>query len=210
MFRSLVKRSLPALWVVSALFAIVAAASFATHKTFHVEIAIPASTDAVWAVLVDTEAYPQWNPVFVEVEGAYTEGETVLNKVRDPGGAVLEMTALVETVRPGAELRQSGGIPGILTFDHRWLLESIEGGTRVVQHEVDRGIGLWFVDTDWIEPAYSAANEALAKRVQLMAATRKRGAALGATVEMNDRVLIPDRGQRLDHLPRRVARELGE
>ena len=169
MFRSLAKRGLPALWVVLTLVAIAAAASFATQKTFHVEIDIPASPDAVWAVLADTEAYPQWNPVFVEVEGAYAEGETVLNRVRDPGGAILEITALVETFRPGVELRQSGGIPGILTFDHRWLLEPMDGGTRVVQHEVDRGIGLWFVDTDWIEPAYSAANEALAQRVQLMA-----------------------------------------
>ena len=167
MFRSLVKRGRPALWAILAPVAVAAAVSFATHRTFHVEIAIPASPDAVWKVLIDTGAYPQWNPVFVEVEGAWAEGETVLNKVRDPDGAVLEMTALVETVRPGAELRQSGGIPGILTFDHRWLLEPVEGGTQVVQHEVDRGIGLWFVDTDWIEHAYAAANEALAERVRL-------------------------------------------
>ncbi len=166
MFRSLPKRGLPALWVVLTLVAIAAAASFATQKTFHVEIDIPASPDAVWAVLVDTAAYPQWNPVFVEVDGAYAEGETVLNRVREPDGAILEMTATVETLIPGAELRQSGGIPGILTFDHRWLLEPADGGTKVIQHEVDRGIGLWFWSSDWLEAAYAATNEALAERVR--------------------------------------------
>ena len=47
MFRSLVKRSLHAFWADSVLVAIVAAASLATHKTFHVAITIPVSTDAV-------------------------------------------------------------------------------------------------------------------------------------------------------------------
>ena len=145
--------------------------SLATRKTFLVEIWIPAPPEAVWEVLIDTRAYPQWNPVFVEVDGTYAKGETVLNRVREPSGAILEMTATVETFLPNAELRQSGGIPGILTFNHRWLLEPADGGTKVIQHEVDRGIGLWFWNSDWIEPAYAATNDALAKRVQSVTAT---------------------------------------
>ena len=162
--RSLLKWGVPA--AVPIVLIVAVAGALATRKTFHVEIWIPAPPEAVWEVLIDTEAYPQWNPVFVEVDGAYAEGETVLNRVREPSGAILEMTATVETLLPRAELRQSGGIPGILTFDHRWLLEPADGGTNVVQHEVDRGIGLWFWSSDWLEPAYAAANEALAERVR--------------------------------------------
>ena len=106
--------------------------------------------------MVDTPAYPQWNPVFVEVDGPYVVGKTVLNRVREPSGAILEMTATVETLLPGAELYQSGGVPGILTFNHRWLLEPADDGTKVIQHEVDRGIGLWFWNSDWIEPDSAA------------------------------------------------------
>lgn len=80
----------------------------------------------------------------------------MLNRVREPSGAILEMTATVENLLPNAELRQSRGILGILTFDHRWLLEPAGGGTKVIQHEVDRGIGLWLWSSDWIEPAYAA------------------------------------------------------
>ncbi len=162
--RSLVKWGVPAAVLIVLIVAVTG--TLATRKTFLVEIWIPAPPEAVWEVLIDTRAYPQWNPVFVGVNGAYAEGETVLNRVREPSGAILEMTATVETLLPSAELRQSGGIPGILTFDHRWLLEPVEGGTRVIQHEVDRGIGLWFWSSDWIEPAYAAANAALAERVR--------------------------------------------
>ena len=70
----------------------------------------------------------------------------VLNRVREPSGAILEMTATVKTLLSDAELRQSAGILGISTFDHRWLLEPADGGTRFIQHEVDRGIGLWVVE----------------------------------------------------------------
>ena len=153
--------------VVALMLVIVAVTgALATRKTFLVEIWIPAPPEAVWEVLIDAGAYPQWNPVFVEVDGAYAEGETVLNRVREPNGDILEMTATVETLLPNAELRQSGGILGILTFDHRWLLEPVNGGTKVTQHEVDRGIGLWFWNSDWIEPAYAATSEALADRVR--------------------------------------------
>ena len=162
-YRSLFKWGAAAAVLVVLIVAVVTA--LATRKSFLVEIWIPAPPEAVWAVLVDTPAYPQWNPVFVEVDGPYVAGKTVLNRVREPGGTILEMTATVETLLPNAELRQSGGVPGILTFDHRWLLNPADDGTKVIQYEVDRGIGLWFWNSDWIEPAYAATNKALAERV---------------------------------------------
>lgn len=144
--------------------ALVVVTAFATRKTFHVETVIPASPEQVWAVLMDTKGYPEWNPVFVAVQGQYGEGAKMQNTVRDPDGKLLEMTATVKTLTPARELRQKGGMPGIITFDHQWLLEPVEGGTKVTQHEVDRGIGLWFWNSDWIEPAYRSVNEALESR----------------------------------------------
>lgn len=145
--------------------AIIAVAGAFTRKTFHVETVIAAPPEEVWAVLMDTSAYPDWNPVFVEVQGAYVEDAEMLNMVRDPSGKILKMTATVATLAPARELRQKGGIPGILTFDHQWMLQPVEGGTRVVQHETDQGIGLWFWNSDWIEGAYSRVGDALGARV---------------------------------------------
>lgn len=147
--------------------ALVVVAGAITRKTFHVETVIPATPEQVWAVLMDTKAYPEWNPVFVEVDGSYTQGAKVQNKVRDPEGKILEMTATVTVLTLQRELRQKGGLPGFITFDHQWLLEPVEGGTLLIQHEVDRGLYLWFWDSDWIEPAYQSVNEALARRLEI-------------------------------------------
>lgn len=151
-------------WVLPALALVVAAGQF-TRKTFHVETFIAAPPEKVWAVLTDNQSYPEWNPTFVEVQGPYVQGAKVLNKVRDPGGKVMEMTATVKTLTEAHELRQQGGLPGIITFDHQWLLEPVQGGSEVTQHEVDRGFYLWFWNSDWIEPAYRRVNEALDARV---------------------------------------------
>lgn len=141
------------------------AASLFTTKTFHVETTIPAPPEEVWRVLMDTASYPDWNPTFVRVVGSYELGAKMQSTVRDPEGKLLEMTATVRALEPARELRQSGGIPGIITFDHSWLLEPVAGGTKVVQHELDRGALLWFWNSDWIEPAYLQTNEALAARI---------------------------------------------
>lgn len=154
-------------WAVPALV-LLAVAGLSTRKTFHAETVISATPEQVWAVLMQTDAYPEWNPVFVEVNGIYAQGTTVQNKVRDPDGKILEMTATVTTLTPKRELHQYGGFPGIITFDHRWLLEPVEGGTKVTQHEVDRGLYLWFWNSDWIEPAYRSVNEALEARLRML------------------------------------------
>ena len=109
-----------------ALLVVLAWASFLTTKTFHVETVIPAPPEEVWKVLVDTQSYPEWNPTFVEVNGQYVVGAKLPSKVKDPTGKILEMTATVKTVIPARELRQAGGLTGIMTYDHRWLLEPVE------------------------------------------------------------------------------------
>ena len=84
----------------------------------------------------------------------------------DPSGKLREPSATVATLAPSKELRQTGGVPGLLTFDHQWLLKPVDGGTKVTQHEVDRGLGLWFWNSDWIEPSYAKTLEALKERVE--------------------------------------------
>ena len=104
--------------------------SYTTTKTFRVEVFIPAPPEAVWAVLADTDSYPEWNPLYVQVDGSYEEGGSVTAHVRFPDGSVPKMSVSVDTVTPAEELRQSGGVPGFITFDHQWLLEPAEGGTQ--------------------------------------------------------------------------------
>lgn len=148
-----------------AVLAVLAVLAFTGKKTFHVEIAIPAPPAAVWAVLTDTGRYADWNPVFVRVDGEYRAGAAVKSTVKEPGKPPVVMASEVRRLVPERELNQVGGIFGFITFDHRWLLEPADGGTKVTQHEVDRGLWLWFWDSDWVEPAYRKASEALRARV---------------------------------------------
>ena len=152
-------------WIVVPLLLLVIVLAMTGRKTFQVEIFIQAPPEQVWAVLMDTSAYKEWNPVFTNVEGTYSEGGTVQNTVVDPKGNVLNIKANVEILEENLELRQTGGYWGFLTFDHQWLLEPVEGGTKVQQYEIDQGFYMWFWDSSWIEPSYSKVNEALRDRV---------------------------------------------
>ena len=140
-------------------------ASFLTTKTFKAEITIAAPPEKVWAVLMDTQSYPDWNPTFVAVSPPYTLGAKISSRVVKPDGAFIDMTPTVTALVTNRELRQSGGLPGVLTYNHAWLLAPFDGGTHVRQIDVDRGGFLWFWDASWVEPAYQRANEALAARV---------------------------------------------
>lgn len=137
------------------------ALSLTGRKTFRVETVVDAPPTAVWAALTDPASYPEWNPVFVSVDGVFEEGAEVTTTVREPGRADVDLTGDVVTVRPEAEIHQRLGVPLLITSDHRWLIAPEGDGTRVVQDEVDVGLMVWFWDSDWVEGAYRAANEAL-------------------------------------------------
>lgn len=140
---------------------LIGAAAIFSNKTYRVERTISATPEAVWAVLMDTAAYGEWNPVFVKVEGSYAAGGTVLNTFKDPSGKLFDVTNKVEALEPNRLLRQKGGFTGMLTFDHQWLLEPVEDGTKVTQYEIDRGLFVWFWDDSWIIPKYTEVLEAL-------------------------------------------------
>ena len=134
-------------------------------NSVHTEIVIPADAEIIWAVLTDASGYKEWNPVLVPVEGDLQEGQKLKYQMTQPDGKQSEVMARVKTMVELKELNQSGGTPGILTFDHKWLLESVNEGTRVTQHEEYRGVGVIFWDASWVEPAYRNVNEALRNRV---------------------------------------------
>ena len=144
---------------------LIGAAAIFSNKTYRVERIISATPEEIWAVLMDTAAYGEWNPVFVKVEGSYSADGTVLNTFKDPSGKLFDVTNKVEALEPNRLLRQKGGFTGVLTFDHHWLLEQAEGGTKVIQYEIDRGIYVWFWDDSWIVPKYTEVLQALEREV---------------------------------------------
>ncbi len=138
---------------------------FAGHKTVHTEILIPAAPEKIWEVLSDVQGYSSWNPVLVPISGEFKVGEKIQYRMIQPDGKESEVESRVIEVISNEKLNQFGGIRGILTFDHTWLLEPAEGGTKVTQHEEYKGIGVLFWDPGWVEISYTKANESLKDRV---------------------------------------------
>lgn len=131
----------------------------------HHEILIEASPKEVWAVLIDSASYSQWNPVIIDPKGKFEEGEKIIFEFRESSGKQYEVKATVVKVTPERFLNQYGGIWGILTYDHQYILEPEGEGTRVTIHEDYKGVYVPFWDHSNMDASYAKLNEALKKRV---------------------------------------------
>ena len=132
------------------------------------EIIIPASPDKIWAVLIDTDGYKEWNPVFVPLKGRLEqveEGEILTWLYTQRGQDPIETEMKVVKFVEHKQLNQQGGIWGILNVNHNWFLDPVPGGTRVTNREEWSGIGVLFWDYSWVEPTYKEMNENLKKQV---------------------------------------------
>ena len=132
------------------------------------EIIIPASPDKIWAVLIDTDGYKEWNPVFVPLTGRLEqveEGEILTWLYTQPGQDPIETEMKVVKFVEDKQLNQQGGFWGILNVNHNWFLDPVPEGTRVTNREEWSGIGVLFWDYGWVEPTYKEMNENLKKQV---------------------------------------------
>ena len=147
-----------------------------THRNeLRAEIDIDADPDSVWAVLMDFETYPEWNPFIQPIEGSQAVGATLRLRIQPPDGRGMTLTPHVTVIEPGRAFGWLGslGIRHIFDGAHRFQLEPIDGGrrTRFVQSERFRGVLLPFVRRSVLPPTlrgFEAMNLALADRVAAM------------------------------------------
>ena len=137
-------------------------------KSVHTEIIIEASAVDVWEVLTDFENAKVWNEVLIPVEGELAVGNTVTYEFRENANSSSTMPATVKHMEPNQLLNQGGGLWGILTFDHRYILEAEGNATRVTIHEDYRGIMVPFWNPASVEQAYGRLLEALNQRVMAL------------------------------------------
>jgi hypothetical protein len=106
----------------------------ATMLTYSAETTIDAPAAAVWAILVDASAYPEFDPNCECIEGDIAEGNKIKAYTKlAPGRAfAVKVTEIVE----GQKMVWVGGMPlglfkGIRTFE----LEQMADGTRFRMRE---------------------------------------------------------------------------
>jgi hypothetical protein len=106
-------------------------------------IDIEASSQRVWNVLTDFEAYPDWNPLFPEMTGDLAVGSKLRFRITPPGGRSMKISPTVLAVTPPRELRWRGGlpIPGLFSGEHSFRLEPRgEASTHLLHEEHFSGI----------------------------------------------------------------------
>jgi hypothetical protein len=139
-------------------------------RVIRTETEIEAPPAAVWAVLTDFAAYPEWNPFITEASGTIAVGEILTLHMVPGEGRAQTFTPEVRAVRENAELVWLGALrwSWLFSAEHRFTLSGVGDATRLVQSEVFRGalVGLLRSTIDQTEKDFRALNAALKDRVE--------------------------------------------
>lgn len=160
-------------WILSiaAVVVLVGSAALVLYRERTVErsIEIAAPPAEVWRVLVDFDAYPQWNPFVVHAVApdGLAVGRDLDVRIRDRGSETGFRPELL-AVEPEREIRWVGKvlISGLLDGEHSFRLEPTAGGTRFTQGERFRGVLVPLVGSSIdVGDGFDAMNSALRDRV---------------------------------------------
>lgn len=108
----------------------------------HTEIDIDAAPAVVWDVLTDLEHYADWNPFVVRAEGSVAVGARLVVRLQPPGGRATTFRPTVTVVEPVRTFEWLGrvGVPGIFDGRHRFEVQPLRSGTRLVHSERFTGL----------------------------------------------------------------------
>ncbi len=133
-------------------------------------IDIAAPPRAVWDVLVDFAAYPDWNPFIRRLQGEARVGARLEVTVQPPGGKPMTFKPTVLAADPARELRWLGRVllPGLFDGEHGFRLEPTAGGCRLHHGETFTGllVPLFGRMLDGTAQGFGALNQALKERVE--------------------------------------------
>lgn len=107
------------------------------------EMPIAAAPARVWALLMDFERHPQWNPFIRHIEGHAEVGQKLRVRVQPAGGREMGFDPQVLVVKPLEEFRWKGRfvMPGLFDGEHYFQLRpQTDGGTLLVHGERFSGL----------------------------------------------------------------------
>jgi hypothetical protein len=135
-------------------------------------VSIAAPPDAVWRVLTDFSAYPQWNEVIRSVRTEARVGAPMRFTIQIEGMRPLPLAAKIVRCAPGRELAWRGGapiVPGLAWGEHYFELAPSGDGTQLTHGENFGGLlGLLVrgVAHARVVRTYEALNRAIKARAE--------------------------------------------
>jgi hypothetical protein len=136
----------------------------------HADVFIDRPPADVWRFLLNSAAYPDWNPFITRVEGDFREGATIRIVLGTGSDAtVFEPTVLL--VRPDQDLCWRGSVWVRGLFDGKQCihLTAIAGSTHLQQTERFSGLFVGWLTKDVIEDTrrnFQAMNAAVKQQVE--------------------------------------------
>ena len=135
-------------------------------KSVHSIISINASPNQVWEVIINTSQYSEWNSVMSLLEGNIKERSLVKYRFTQEKEKTYDISSKVKKIIPSSLLHQGGGTYGIITFDHKYILEEKKGKTMLTIHEDYFGIFVPFWNPKPVQKAYDRLNKDIKIRVE--------------------------------------------
>ena len=115
---------------------------------FRTELDIDAPVERVWQVLMDFDAFPEWNPFIRSIRGHPEVGSRLDVKLGASGTRGMRFRPKVTKVVPNGEFRWLGrlGIRGLFDGEHIFELTPLSSlNCRFVQRERFRGLFVPFL-----------------------------------------------------------------
>jgi hypothetical protein len=140
-------------------------------RRIEADVEIKAPAERVWAILMDFDAYPKWNPFIVSIGGEQRDGGRLLVSIKPPGHEAMSFKPKVVRLQPGEELRWLGrvGLPRIFDGEHVHHVESLGNSrSRYTQSETFRGLLVPFLGAtiSSAEKGFAEMCKALKKRAE--------------------------------------------
>lgn len=109
----------------------------------HTETIIDAPLDRVRELLADTSLYPQWHPLFPQINGPMEIGAAIEVSVALPEIKPFSVRATIREYTAGRRLcwRYSYRLPGLFSWTYRYEVEELERGrVKFVQDSAYAGL----------------------------------------------------------------------
>ena len=147
------------------LIAVIVLLAVTGKSSVHQEILIQSTPDKVWNTLINTGDY-SWNPVMQLQHGEIEERKKVTYLFTQDEETSYEINTKVVEITKDSLLHQRGGVPMIISFNHKYILQKKDSGTLLIIHEDYSGIYTHFWNTAAVNDAYARLANAIKKQVE--------------------------------------------
>lgn len=147
------------------LIVVIALLAITGKSSVHQEILIQSTPEKIWNTLLNTGDY-SWNPVMQLQHGELEEGKKVTYLFTQDEETSYEIKTEVIEITEDSLLHQRGGVPMIITFNHKYILQKKDSGTLLIIHEDYSGIYTHFWNTAAVNDAYARLGNAIKKQVE--------------------------------------------